>query len=180
MKPQVYDGFLDQHSLEAIKATLRYPEFWTYCPNKVIEGNEDFRDHMFIHEYYSLGKKQSKYFDLVVPVFKKLLPLGIYRVKANLETFAGEKPFKSEFHWDFVSDYGKNPAKNLETAIFYVHSCNGYTEFEDGTVVHSVENRLVRFSGDIKHRGVAHTDSRYRHVINFGYIMPELDKSRSI
>ena len=178
--PQIIDNFIDDHSLENIKSTLRFPGFWSYCPNKVIKGNEDFRDLQFNHEYYRLGQKQSEHFDLVTPIFKKLLPIGIYRVKANLEPFGGEKPFKSEFHWDFVDAKEKNPAKNLECAIFYVNSCNGYTEFEDGTIVESVENRIVRFPGDMKHRGVAQTDSRVRHVINFGYILPELDKSKSV
>ena len=61
--PQIIDGFLDAHSLEQIKPTVNYPGFWTYCPNKVIEGNEDFRDLQFNHEYYRLGQVCSKYFD---------------------------------------------------------------------------------------------------------------------
>ena len=59
--------------------------------------------------------------------------------------------------------------KQWTTSIFYVNTNNGYTEFEDGTKVESVENRLVTFSLNMKHRGTSCTDEKTRVVINFNY-----------
>ncbi len=47
--------------------------------------------------------------------------------------------------------------------------CDGYTEFEDGTKVECVANRLVWFPSDIKHRGVSQLDTKVKSVINLNY-----------
>ena len=56
------------------------------------------------------------------------------------------------------------------TAIFYVNSNNGYTEFENGAIVESEENRMVVFPAEMKHRGTSCTDKKIRVVINFNYL----------
>jgi hypothetical protein len=63
------------------------------------------------------------------------------------------------------------PAKALKhkTAIFYINTNNGYTEFNDGTKVDSVENRMLIFPSKLSHRAVAQTDEDQRIVINFNY-----------
>ena len=47
---------------------------------------------------------------------------------------------------------------------------NGYTEFEDGTVVKSIENRMVVFPANMKHRGTSCTNKKVRVIINFNYL----------
>ena len=66
------------------------------------------------------------------------------------------------------------PTNNMMTAIYYVNSNNGYTEFEDGTKVDSVRNRLVTFPSSMKHRGVSQTDTRTRMVINFNWFVSQI------
>ncbi len=56
------------------------------------------------------------------------------------------------------------------TAIFYMNTNNGYTYFEDGTKVESVENRLVVFPSYFSHAGATCTDEQRRVVININYI----------
>ena len=46
---------------------------------------------------------------------------------------------------------------------------NGYTEFEKGDIVESVENRMVIFDSNLKHQTVTCTDEKIRIVINFNY-----------
>ena len=61
---------------------------------------------------------------------------------------------------------------NCITAIYYVNTNNGYTEFEsNGMKVNSVENRLVIFDSNEKHRAVTATDTSRRSVINFNYFI---------
>ena len=56
-----------------------------------------------------------------------------------------------------------------KTAVFYVNTNNGYTEFEDGTKVESVENRIVFFDGSIPHNSSTCTDQKIRSVISVNY-----------
>ena len=60
----------------------------------------------------------------------------------------------------------------MTTAIYYVNTCDGFTEFEDGTKTEAVANRLVKFPSNLKHRGVSQTDTRFKCVINFNYFTP--------
>ena len=53
------------------------------------------------------------------------------------------------------------------TSILYLNTNDGYTEFEDGTKIESIENRWVSFPEDTKHRGTSCTNERVRVVINF-------------
>ena len=46
---------------------------------------------------------------------------------------------------------------------------NGWTEFENGDRVDSVENRLVIFDSQMKHAGNTSTDQKIRVLINFNY-----------
>ena len=58
---------------------------------------------------------------------------------------------------------------NWHTAIYYVNDNNGYTEFEDGTIIDSVENRVVIFSSEMLHTGRNCTDENVRVIINLNY-----------
>ena len=43
------------------------------------------------------------------------------------------------------------------------------TEFEDGSLVDTVANRMVSFNGKTQHRGSTHTNTKTRVLINFNY-----------
>ena len=53
--------------------------------------------------------------------------------------------------------------------IFYLNTNNGYTKFEDGTVVKSIANRLLTFPTLCKHTSSSCTDVEARVNINFNY-----------
>jgi len=55
------------------------------------------------------------------------------------------------------------------TGILYLNSNDGYTSFEDGTKVESVENRFVTFDSGIKHSGTTCTNQKVRLVLNINY-----------
>ena len=63
----------------------------------------------------------------------------------------------------------KERLKQWTTAIFYVNTNNGYTKFEDETIVESVANRVVTFPANMKHTGTSCTDEKTRVIINFNY-----------
>ena len=69
----------------------------------------------------------------------------------------------SEWHIDDQGDA-------LKTAVFYINTNNGYTEFKNGVKVHSVANRVCIFDSNLEHRGTTHSEGGHqRVVVNFNY-----------
>ena len=56
-----------------------------------------------------------------------------------------------------------------KTAIFYINTNDGWTEFENGDKVESVENRIVIFDSQTKHTGTTCTNAKVRVLINLNY-----------
>lgn len=108
---------------------------------------------------------QSPHIGLIKPIlrFPKLNFEAPVRVKANLNVRTTEI-VRHGFHID-------NPMPNGMTAIFYVNTCNGYTEFEEsGQKVQSKENRLCVFPTPTRHSGTTCTDWKRRVVININFL----------
>ena len=98
---------------------------------------------------------------------EKIKAVSLWRIKANLLTRT-PNIVENSFHVD-MTKLPEEKLKQWTTAIFYVNTNNGYTEFEDGTKVESVANRMVTFPANLKHRGTSCTDEKTRVVINFNY-----------
>ena len=98
---------------------------------------------------------------------KKLNLLALTRIKANLFTRTSTI-VENEFHVD-ITDLSEETQKQWTISIFYMNTNNGYSEFEDGTKVESVANRMVTFPANVKHTGTSCTDEKTRVVINFNY-----------
>ena len=162
---------------------------WYYNEQKVKEVEEDdFNNYQFTHVFYEMNSDariftRSEKFPLMLPILSRLSIIGIYRIKANLEPLkvgldiwideskkvsnevSGVDRYYSQFHTD-------NDCDSMTTAIFYMNTCDGYTEFEDGTKVECRANRFITFPSSLKHRGVSQLDSRFKCVINFNYFTP--------
>tara|TARA_B100001250_G_scaffold138156_1_gene118247 strand:- start:146 stop:781 length:636 start_codon:yes stop_codon:yes gene_type:complete len=85
---------------------------------------------------------------------------ALCRIKANLSPRTVDHNTNG-FHIDL-------PYK-CTTGIFYVNTNNGWTEFEDGTKVECVANRMITFPSYMRHAGVTTTDSHCKVLINFNY-----------
>ena len=180
-KIKLTDNFLStEHHQKLLQCMLSQGILpWKYNQRKVatdLKGKQipdNLGNYQFTHLFYSFhsltGNTRhvvSQEIDLVKPILDKLCFVALHRIKANLEPIK-TKRYESEWHYD-VSMNNK-PCTFMTTAIYYVNTCDGYTEFEDGTKVECVANRLVRFPSDIKHRGVSQLDSKVKSVINLNY-----------
>ena len=143
---------------------------WFY--NDKIDYFTDENKFQFIHPFYGYCIPNSPSIEILNSILEKINPLAIYRIKANLLTRTPNIE-KNEFHMDIggLDDFPEK-LKHWTTSIFYINTNNGYTEFEDGTKVESVVNRMVTFPSNIKHRGTSCTDEKTRIVINFNYFRP--------
>tara|TARA_Y100001963_G_C6699274_1_gene408587 strand:+ start:285 stop:869 length:585 start_codon:yes stop_codon:yes gene_type:complete len=155
---------------------------WKYNNNKVgYEYNsesgidtDNLLDFQFTHVFFKLHALEpggtrhivSPQIDIIKPILDTTQFLALHRVKANLEPVKPDR-YKSAWHYDVAMN--KRPHPTMTTAIYYVNTCDGYTEFEDGTKVECIKNRFVRFPSNIKHRGVSQLDSKVKCVINVNY-----------
>ena len=153
------------------------PNFPWYFINGVVYL-DDPKDYQFTHVFYHAQRVHSKsfkehepfneervrsieYFSCAEPCLDALGARNIYRVKANLNP-------RTVFHrkGGYHVDYDHHDKK---TAILYINTCNGYTQFKSSGKVKSVANRMVIFNSTQEHQGVTCTDEKRRVMITFNY-----------
>ncbi len=137
---------------------------WNY--NQAIDYADDKDKFQFTHSFYKDSGPSSFFYDTITPVLRRIKYKELFRIKANLLTRTS-KIEPNTFHTDIQGNWGVIP---YITSIFYLNTNDGYTEFEDGTKIESIENRWVSFPEDTKHRGTSCTNERVRVVINFNYL----------
>ena len=178
----VVDNFLPPYDFILLKKLLFSDQMTWEFGSKVDKTNDDLANYQFVLIFLDPIEilKVSPHADKLNVFMEKLGVESIFRIKANLEGWKSE-PYHSGFHIDngcptdtciartANNKYEDRRVEDMTTGIYYVNTCNGYTEFEDGTIVNSVENRFVSFPGKTLHRGVSQTDTKARIVINFNY-----------
>jgi hypothetical protein len=163
---EVIDNFLDPMSLDLLKSTILQHDFpWKWDGAVPIPNDTRINQYQFTHSFYKNHHINSDYFDAMIPILEKINPLALMRVKANLNPRT-EKNFEHGYHVDM-----DNAPSNHRSAVFYLNTNDGYTLFEDGTKIESVENRFVSFKTSLRHTGSTCTDVNRRVVINFNYIV---------
>ena len=136
---------------------------WYFQQSVVLPPPVPDTHFQFTHTFYHNGMWSSKSRWILDPVLDKIRPMSILRIKANLNP-RESKHIEHGLHADFKSDNAK-----ITTAIFYVNTNNGYTYFEGGERVDSIENRLLVFPSSKRHAGTTNTDADYRCVINLNW-----------
>ncbi len=168
--PEIYDDFLSKEQWEPIRDLIcgdNFPWYWT--EHVLNEDREDehpilcdpMNNFQFFHEMYHHNLSTSNQLFNLSPILDGLNLRSLVRVKANLNVRT-EEIVRHGFHTDFDYD-------GCTTSIFYCNTNDGYTEFEDGTKVESVENRLITFPTQMMHSGTTCTNSKSRIIININY-----------
>ena len=166
---KIYDDLLPNPDYLLIN--MLSPQFNWHFGGKVSNDRmcDELDDYQFANVMYQDMTPKNDEFGLVTDILNlaKLKIAALIRVKANLNPRT-HKIIKHGFHVDLPYP--------CTTAIYYVNTCNGFTEFEDGTVVESVANRFVTFPSSLKHTGTTCTDQKARIVINFNYFEGDIHK----
>ena len=139
-----------------------YNDFITYDPAitpDLAESSESM--FQYIHIFYKTQPTDSFY--LICPLLECLNARVVYRLKANQNPVDGGKQL-GDYHVD-------TDIENTLTSILYINTNDGYTKFEDGTIVESVENRLVTFDSRMKHVGFGCKKYKRRVLININYAL---------
>ena len=170
---KIVNNLLEVELFEDLVWHMMGAEFpWYYCPHIDYEGeNFGLTNFQFEHWFYftSYDHKVSAQLDLMHPIIEYIDPIALWRIKANLLTNTSEV-FENSYHID-IGNLKDEPTKLSQwtTSIYYLNTNNGYTKFEDGTIVESVANRLVTFPANLMHTGTTCSDEKTRVVINFDY-----------
>ena len=122
-------------------------------------GNwSDTEDFNFMHMLYENNEQKSMQFNaLLMPLLSRLTFNYLLRAKVNFYT-KKSKFIKTAFHVDSEEPH--------QVALYSLNTNNGYTEFEDGTKIPSVENQMIIFDGALKHCSASPTDTNIRVNIN--------------
>lgn len=161
----IIDNFLSEEDFLRLHNIFCGGYMEWYCHDCVNTKGDGY--FQFNHRLYDTHVPRGKWKE-IGQILQKLEPriLTLIRVKANLLTRTPEHDFHG-YHID-IGDALKLP--NYKTAIYYCNTTNGYTQFEDGTKVEGIQNRMVIFDGNTKHSSVSQTDKPYRVVINFNWL----------
>ncbi len=153
---KVIDNFLEQDSFNHFKNIITGQYFpWYFNNQKVLEDNK-LDNYQFINIF-----KDGNTAMPLLDIFKKKLNVSNFlRAKLNCTTKTS-KIFKFKPHNDMNSD--------CLISIFYINTNNGYTYFETGEKIKSVENRLITFDNKLKHYGTTSTNTQTRIVLNLCY-----------
>ena len=153
---KVIDNFLEQDSFNNFRDIITGQDFpWYFNDQKVLDDNS--LDNFQFVNIFQPGNTAN----FLLDVFKEKLEVSNFlRAKLNCTTRTS-KIFKFKSHNDWDGD--------CNVAIFYVNSNNGFTEFETGHKIKSIENRLLIFDNKLKHFGTTSTNSKTRIVLNLCY-----------
>jgi hypothetical protein len=164
---KIIDNFLDEQNFLALKNVLLGSNFSWYLNSIKVKNKTTINakfNYQFVHAFYTDHAPKSQYIELINPIISALNPSALLRIKANL-TPSTDKIIEYDYHRDFETPHRFDGM----TAVFYVNTNNGYTIFENGEKVSSVENRMVIFDSNILHTGTTCTDEKVRCVLNFNY-----------
>ena len=156
---KIIDNFLPEEEFKSIQSFMMGGEFrWFYSEAAVKPDDGLFHMlHMFFQP--EVGSN-SEHLSIWSNFMKQVGAKECTRIKANL-TFKTPTIELTEYH----SDYD-----DMKTAIFYINTNNGYTEFKNGVRVNSVANRVCIFDSNLQHRGTTHSEGEHqRVVVNFNY-----------
>ena len=165
---EIKDNFLVKKDLTQLE-NLIYNNFPWYLNKEQVTGADD--GCWLSHILYDEDVPKSDLYNPIIKIFKGYLKyVTLCRLNVNL-LLRKETPSVSDFHtdcdWDFKDE------KKLTTAIFYLNTNNGATEFEDGNRIDSIRNRLIVFPAYASHRAIGQTDESKRIVFNFNFLKSE-------
>jgi len=153
---KVIDNFLDQDSFNHFKNIITGQYFpWYFNNQKVLDDN-----HLDNYQFVNTFKDGNTAMPLLDVFKEKLNVSNFLRAKLNCTTRTN-KIFEFKSHRDLDV--------NCLVSIFYINSNNGYTKFENGQKIESIENRLITFNNNLKHNGTTSTNSQTRIVLNLCY-----------
>ena len=154
---KVIDNLLEETQVLEIEQELMKDTFPWFYQNHVT--HKDIDNYYFTHMFYRDGV-QSSYFNLTIPILKKIKFKKLIRVKGNLYPNIN-KVVQHPKHVDF--NY------TTKGALFYLNTNNGPTNVGNKKI-ESIRNRLLLLNASQEHNSITCTDAKIRLNININYL----------
>lgn len=167
MKVHIIDDLLPQEEFDRLSKFIMgdsIPWYYTEVVKDEYVNCNSEDNYQFSHTFY-IDDQPAPFIDRVSSLVGTIMEMGarsLVRVKANM-TLKTDKIIEHGLHVDYP-DFGGG-----KTAVYYVNTNDGYTKFESGDTIESVQNRLVIFDGTTMHTGTTCTNQKARYVINFDF-----------
>ena len=173
----VLDNFLSIEDFKTLKDIFLHNQTHWFLTNGIAHKKEvnakqymdPLNNWMLTHTLYSNMQPTSSGFqrvaDLIMPEImnhKGQDFQALTRIKANLYPRTEELQIHP-FHVDSTS-------AKWQGCLLCLNTCDGYTGFDDGTEVDSVENRAIFFDSTERHHSTNCTNAPYRMNININYV----------
>ena len=162
---QVIDNFLPEYQFRQISNVILSSEFSWKFHDGIVNPNDG--QCQFTHVFFDIryGGILCNSYPLFDIVRQKLRVSRLDIIKSNLNP---KTVFhrKGGYHTDNQPD---DPYQHTTTAVLYLNTNNGWTEFKKGGKVKSVANRIVIFDSNTEHTGVTCTNEKRRVIVNFNY-----------
>jgi hypothetical protein len=162
MEFKIIDNFLDKNYLQELKKAVFSPDTPWFFRESITDYKKDEEKYWYNHNIYFEQEPKSGLFPHIKIVLNKLNAVAINEIRVNSMNSLKEH-YECEWHVD----------KNFKckTAILYLNTCNGYTLLKTNpeTKINTIENRIVIFNSELKHKAVSATDTKRRILINFNY-----------
>ena len=134
---KIIDNFLSEEDCtNIVKNTLENTYFPLFLKNGVSSLNVSKDGIYFTHNFFSKGKINCPYFNLLLPILEKISPLSNLRIQFNLypQTFFRKK---HNYHKDYDFQH--------KGMIYYLNTNNGQTILHNNIKVKPVKSiKLVK------------------------------------
>jgi hypothetical protein len=117
--------------------------------------------HIFYLDHNDQGILKSPFLNIMEPLLNKLNIKYLKRIKVNLYP-SSETILEHAKHIDYDFKH--------TTALFYINTNNGYTNLQNKNKILSVENRYLKFDGNLEHNSSTCTDQKYRITVVLNYV----------
>lgn len=155
-------NFLEKEEFIRLKELIMDPDFPWRIRGEMTPGDKNY---YFNFSFYNYQDVNSPYYtDYILPILKKLESKAVIQARANM--FLSDLFNKSGWHTDY--DF------KCKTAILYVNSCDGGTDFKikgKTKFIQAEENQIVVFDSNIEHRAVTSKNCSIRYIINLNYFI---------
>ena len=156
---EVHDNFLLEDEFSSLKELLIGPWFPWFYNNYAVQMGDGHPKYK--HEvYHAKSNPSSGYLSNFYPCLNKLGAKVLYRILVNSMPSSVEC-INTGYHTDGF------PCN--KTAILYINTNDGWTEFKNHGKVDCVANRMVVFDSTFEHAAVTSTNVDRRLVVNFNY-----------
>ena len=171
MDIKIIDDFMPKEVFKEFQPIMEEISWYTGIVLDESATCDPIDNFMLSHTFYNKFQPRSElFYKYIEPLLYHMKVKSLIRVKANL-TMRTEKIIKHGFHIDYKAMVNgeMQETNNCFTSILYLNTNDGYTQFENGTKIESIENRLITFPVFYRHTGTTCTNKPFRSVINFNY-----------